>query len=67
MVILIYKDVYVQELIKITIGENNQQLVSARELHEFLEIKTKYNDWFNRMTGYGFVENMDYTAVTQKK
>ena len=56
-----------QELIKITIGENNQQLVSARELHEFLEIKTKYNDWFNRMTGYGFVENMDYTAVTQKK
>lgn len=67
MVILIYKDVYVQELIKITIGENNQQLVSARELHEFLEIKTKYNDWFNRMTSYGFVENMDYIAVTQKK
>ena len=56
-----------QELIKITIGENNQQLVSARELHEFLEIKTKYNDWFNRMTSYGFVENMDYIAVTQKK
>ena len=67
MVILIYKDIYVQELIKITIGENNQQLVSARELHEFLEIKTKYNDWFNRMTSYGFVENMDYIAVTQKK
>ena len=67
MVILIYKGVYVQELIKITIGENNQQLVSARELHEFLEIKTKYNDWFNRMTSYGFVENMDYIAVTQKK
>ena len=56
-----------QELIKITIGENNQQLVSARELHEFLEIKTKYNDWFNRMTSYGFVENMDYIAVTKKK
>ena len=67
MVILIYKDVYVQELIKITIGENNQQLVSARELHEFLEIKTKYNDWFSRMTSYGFIENVDYVAVTQKK
>lgn len=45
----------------------NVQSVSARELHEKLEIKSRFNDWFNRMCEYGFVENEDYKAVTQKK
>ena len=55
------------ELIKITTNEEGIQLVSARELHEGLEIKTRFNDWFNRMIGYGFEENIDYTAITQKR
>ena len=55
------------ELIKITTNEAGIQLVSARELHEGLEIKTRFNDWFNRMIGYGFEENIDYTAITQKR
>ncbi|PWA08624.1 phage antirepressor Ant [Pueribacillus theae] len=42
-------------------------LVSGRDLHEFLEIKTKYADWFNRMKEYGFVENIDFILVTQKR
>ncbi|WP_024621106.1 antA/AntB antirepressor family protein [Metaclostridioides mangenotii] len=54
-------------LIKIEVNENQEQLVSGRELHEFLEIKTRYNDWFERMVGYGFVENTDYVAITQKR
>lgn len=55
------------ELIKVTTNEEGKRLVSARELHEFLEVKTKYADWFTRMKGYGFEENIDYILVTQKK
>lgn len=54
------------ELIKITTSENGEQLVSGRELHEFLEVGTEYKKWFSRMTEYGFVENTDFTRVTQK-
>ena len=53
------------ELIKIEV-KNNQQLVSGRELHNFLEIKTPYTQWFERMCEYGFVENTDYILVSQK-
>lgn len=55
------------ELIKIETNENGEQVVSGRELHEFLEIKTKYNDWFLRMCEYGFAENIDFITITQKK
>lgn len=54
------------ELIKITQNENNDQVVSGRELHEFLEVKTEYKKWFDRMSEYGFVENIDFVRVTQK-
>lgn len=55
-----------QELIKVQV-KNDQQLVSGRELHKFLEVSTRYNDWFERMCGYGFIENKDYVAITQKR
>ena len=52
----------------ITIKEKKGiQSVSARDLHEKLEIKSHFNDWFNRICEYGFLENEDYKAVTQKK
>lgn len=41
--------------------------VSGRELHAFLEVKTRYNDWFSRMKEYGLEENIDYQALTQKR
>lgn len=50
------------ELIKITY-HNDRPAVSARELHEFLEVETPYHKWFPRMCEYGFTENNDY-AVT---
>ena len=55
------------ELIKIEINEDGEQLVSARELHKFLEVKTKFKDWFPRMCEYGFIENKDYIAMAQKR
>lgn len=54
------------ELIKI-IERDGRQLVSGRELHEFLEIKTKYKDWFRRMVEYGFEEEIDFIRVAQKR
>lgn len=41
--------------------------VSARQLHEGLEINTRFNDWYKRMCEYGFAENVDYQAITQKE
>lgn len=55
------------ELIKITQNEKGENAVSARGLHEFLGIETRYNDWFNRMLEYGFIENQDFIAITQKR
>ena len=54
------------ELIKI-IEREGRQLVSGRELHEFLEIGTKYKDWFPRMVEYGFEEEIDFIMVAQKR
>ena len=55
-----------ENLIKIE-ERNGEQLVSGRDLHEFLEMKTKFKDWFPRMCEYGFIENKDYIAVAQKR
>lgn len=55
------------ELINVDIDRQGEQVISGRELHEFLEIKTKYVDWFNRMLKYGFEENTDYLLLTQKR
>lgn len=55
------------ELINVTLNDNHEPVVSGRQLHEALYVKTRYNDWFNRMTEYGFIENQDYLAITQKR
>lgn len=40
--------------------------VSARELHEALEINTRFNDWFPRMLEYGFIEGKDFYSKVSK-
>lgn len=55
-----------QQLIKVDYTKD-QPTVSARELHEGLEINTRFNDWYKRMCEYGFAENVDYQAITQKR
>lgn len=54
-------------LINVTLNENQEPVVSGRQLHQALGVKTRYNDWFNRMIDYGFAENEDYLAITQKR
>lgn len=39
---------------------DDEQMVSARELHEKLEIKTKFSMWFERMLEFGFEPNKDF-------
>ena len=53
------------ELIKITQDENGNSVVSGRDLHDFLEVQTKYLDWFNRMIEYGFTENVDFSTINE--
>lgn len=43
------------------------QLCNARELHTFLEIQTRYNDWVkNRINEYGFIQDEDYLVITER-
>lgn len=55
------------ELINITLNENHEPVVSGRDLHRGLEVKSKYNDWLKRMLDYGFSEGTDFIAIAQKK
>lgn len=54
------------EILKVSY-DNERITLSARELHGFLDVSTRYNDWFKRMSEYGFDENIDYQAITQKR
>ena len=58
---------FMNELINITLNENHEPVVSARDLHKGLEVKSKYNDWLKRMLDYGFSEGIDFVAIAQKK
>ena len=50
------------EILKVDFS-NERPAVSARELHEFLNVGTPYHKWFPRMCEYGFSEGNDF-AVT---
>lgn len=56
-------------LIKISnnkISDFEVKTVNARELHDFLEVKSRFNDWINnRIRDFGFVENQDFVTVTK--
>ncbi|HBC96080.1 MAG TPA: oxidoreductase [Clostridium sp.] len=54
------------DLVKVNYSKE-EPTVSGRELHEFLNVRTKYSDWFGRMKEYGFTEGVDFTLVAQKK
>ena len=48
------------ELIKIE-EKNGEQLVSARELHKFLEVTERFQQWIDKkIEKYNFIENKDY-------
>lgn len=54
------------ELLKINY-EAEQLTVSARDLHEALEINTRFNDWFSRMAEYGFENGVDFNLLKNEK
>jgi len=43
---------------------DNRSVVSARELYEFLEPQTRFNDWIIRVLDYGFIDGVDYSRVS---
>ena len=49
-----------------TIDGNAVETVNARELHAFLEVQTRFNDWIAaRINEYGFIENQDFVSFTE--
>lgn len=57
------------DLIKVNFDETSDTMptISGRELHQALEVQTQYTKWFSRMCEYGFTENADYLAISQKR
>ena len=51
------------DLIQIHYDNADRPTVSGRELHEALEVKTAYKDWFPRMCEYGFTEGVDFNPL----
>lgn len=54
-----------KQLLTVTTNEHQEQVVSGRELHEFLQVGTEYAKWFSRMAEYGFSENQDYVVIVK--
>lgn len=50
-----------EELIRINY-DSERPTVNGRDLHEALQVKTAYKDWFPRMCEYGFVEGRDFCS-----
>lgn len=54
------------DLIDVYHNSNGDRIVNARDLHEFLKVKSRYNDWINlKLKKYDFIENEDFTTVTE--
>ena len=53
------------ELVKVKKSDKGNLIVAGRDLHKFLEIKTDYQKWFDRMIEYGFIENTDFVTTVQ--
>lgn len=50
------------EVIKVTVNENHEPIVSARQLHKTLEVKTRFSQWVEQ-NFKGFEENYDFCSV----
>lgn len=53
------ENVNVPELLHVDYS-GERPVVSGRELHKALEVKSNYTTWFDRMCEYGFTENTDF-------
>ena len=48
------------ELINVTLNDNQETVVSGRQLHKALGVNSRYTTWFDRMKEYGFTEGQDF-------
>ncbi|MFT9031156.1 MAG: phage antirepressor KilAC domain-containing protein [Leuconostoc pseudomesenteroides] len=55
-----------QEIIKINQNEQGEARVNARDLHDALNVKARFNDWITRMIEYGFTEGVDFYSFLSK-
>ena len=53
------------ELINITY-DSERPTVLGRDLHDALQVKTAYMDWFPRMCEYGFLEGVDFISFLRE-
>lgn len=53
------------ELINITY-DSERPTVLGRDLHDALQVKTAYRDWFPRMCEYGFLEGVDFRSFLRE-
>lgn len=57
----------IEDVLSIEYNEENQQITSARALWEWLEVETRFADWFwRRVQEYGFEEDVDFTKIILK-
>ena len=54
------------EIIKVNY-DNDRPTVLARDLHDFLEVKTAFKDWFPRMCEYGFSQGVDFNPLKNEQ
>lgn len=54
------------EIINVSVNDNQEPVVSGRQLHEALGVNSNYTTWFDRMTEYGFVEGQDFLPNLEK-
>lgn len=58
--------IFSSDVIPVYTTSTGEKVVIGRELHEKLEIRDHYREWFPRMCEYGFSENEDFTSFAEK-
>lgn len=58
--------IFSSDVIPVYTTSTGEKVVIGRELHEKLEIREHYKDWFPRMCEYGFSENEDFSSFAEK-
>lgn len=53
--------IFSRDVIPVYTTSTGEKVVLGRELHERLGIEERYSKWFDRMAGYGFETDADYT------
>jgi len=54
------------QIAKRNINNNKVNTVNARELHEFMEVETRFNDWITRrIEEYEFINDIDYLKMSK--